>query len=196
MEVDQVFDQLMPDTTATSAKLTTDETVSRNHSPCDSRHTDSETEYEPFNPKTPPRQKDKKARKGEDEEESSEFSSVERLSCSDIVKSANQAKRELNAFAESKRRQISPSQFLLYNECQIERRDVRQVKNQSGLRIVLKKPIRPSEAFLGQPGYYEVDDYKPRQNYYERKEIQKQQRLEQRKIHQFYQDKGLKCEPL
>ena len=56
---------------------------------------------------------------------------------------------------------MSPSHFIYYSSPSVVAND----KYTEVLTMQVIKPIRPSDAFIGQPGYYEVDDFRARQTY-------------------------------
>lgn len=65
-------------------------------------------------------------------------------------------KRTLNAIREGERRQVAPEQFLFYNNPVITKND----RLTEELVLQINKPARPSDAFIGKPGYYEVDEFR------------------------------------
>ena len=73
-----------------------------------------------------------------------------------MVSALMATKRTLNAIKEAERRSVAPDQFIFYSNPVITKCD----KYTEELVIQLKKPNRPSDAFIGKSGYYEVDDFK------------------------------------
>lgn len=80
---------------------------------------------------------------------------------------------------------MSPTKFMYYSNATVVKQDPKTEE----LILQLIKPIKPSEAFLGQPGYYEVDDYRQRSHLTARQK-EKEQKLEAKRVKEFYAAKG------
>ena len=80
---------------------------------------------------------------------------------------------------------MSPEKFIYYCNAQVVKSD----KLTEELVLQVTKPVKPSLAFVGQEGYYEVDDFRQK-NTLSLKQKEREAKLEAKKVKEFYAAKG------
>ena len=81
---------------------------------------------------------------------------------------------------------MSPTKFLYYSNAVVIKSD----KYTEELVLQIRKPARPSEAFIGKPGYYTVEEFNNKDGNMTFKQIEREARIEAKRIKDFYAAKG------
>ncbi len=81
---------------------------------------------------------------------------------------------------------MSPTKFLYYSNAVVIKSD----KYTEELILQIRKPARPSEAFIGKPGYYTVEEFNNKDGNMTFKQIEREARIEAKRIKDFYAAKG------